>query len=175
MTTPTLAADPRLELVPAFLKSGWNPAADFRFRMLTPADWALRRKVYARQLEVVRIFREAGVRFLAGTDLANPYIFAGGSLHDELALFVATGFTPIEALRAATIDPARFLRMTDSLGTVAVGKVADLVLLDADPLANIEHVRRVSVVIANGRVYDEAERTKILADAKRRAAAAPGQ
>jgi imidazolonepropionase-like amidohydrolase len=143
--------------------------------MLTPADWALRRKVYARQLEVVAIFREAGVRFLAGTDLANPYIFAGASLHDELSLFVAAGFSAIEALRSATIDPARYLRMTDSLGTVAVGKVADLALLDADPLANIEHVRRVSVVIADGRVYDEAARAKILADAKRRAAAAPGQ
>ncbi|MFN0180792.1 MAG: amidohydrolase family protein [Gemmatimonadales bacterium] len=171
----SLATDPRLEYVPRFLKSGWNPASDFRFRMLTPADWALRRKVYARQLEVVRIFREAGVRFLAGTDLANPYIFAGASLHDELALFVATGFSPTEALRAATIEPARYLRMSDSLGTVAVGKVADMALLDADPLANIEHVRRVSVVIADGRVYDEAARAKILADAKRRAAAAPGQ
>lgn len=171
----TLATDERLQYVPGFLKSGWNPKNDFRFRMITPAGWAVRRQVYARQLEIARLLRESGVRFLAGTDLANPYIFAGSSLHDELGLFVSVGFSPLEALQAATIEPARFLGVTDSLGTIAAGQVADLVLLDADPLANIENVRRVAVVVANGRVFDEEARAKILADAKQRALAGPRQ
>ncbi len=168
----TLATDPRLAMIPQFLKGGWNPKTDFRFRMLTPADWALRKGVYARQLEIARILHRKGVKFLAGTDLANPYIFPGSSLHDELALLVSVGFTPAEALRAATTDPARFLG-ADSLGTIAIGKVADLVLLDGNPLAEIANVRRVSAVIADGRVYDEGARKKIQEDAERRAAAAP--
>ena len=168
----TLAADPRLVAIPQFLKGGWNPKADFRFKMLTAADWALRKQVYARQLEIARLFHRKGVKFLAGTDLANPYIFPGSSLHDELGLLVSVGFTPAEALQAATTEPARFLG-ADSLGVVAVGKVADLVLLDANPLNEIGNVRLVSMVIADGRVYDAAARRQIQAEAERRAAAAP--
>ncbi|MBM4187590.1 MAG: amidohydrolase family protein [Gemmatimonadetes bacterium] len=169
----TLAADSRLAYIPGFLKSGWDPKVDFRFRMLTSADWARRRLVYARQLEIARIFREVGVRFVAGTDLANPHIFPGSSLHDELAIFVSVGFTPSEALRAATSEPARLLGMSERLGTIAAGKLADLVLLDADPLEDIENVRRVAVVVADGRVLDAVTRERIMAEALERARKAP--
>jgi imidazolonepropionase-like amidohydrolase len=164
----TLAADPRLAAIPQFLKGGWNPKSDFRFKMLTPADWALRKRVYARQLEIARLFHRKGVKFLAGTDLANPYIFPGSSLHDELGLLVSVGFTPAEALRAATTEPARFLG-ADSLGAVAAGKIADLVLLEANPLLEIGNVRRIAVVVADGRVYDGAARRQLEADGARRA------
>ena len=166
----SLTADPRLKYIPTSMKSSWSPKNDFRFKMLTPADWAVRRRVYARQLEIARVFHRLGVRFLAGTDLANPYLYPGFSLHDELALLVSVGFTPLEALRAATLEPARFLGATDSLGTVAVGKLADLVLLSADPLADIENVRRVDVVIADGRLYDADARAALFKAQEERAA-----
>jgi len=171
----TLARDPRLKYVPAGFSASWNPQADFRFRMMTPADWAKRKQAYARQLEIVALFRKEGVRFLAGTDLANPYVFPGFSLHDELVSFVAAGMSPLEALRSATLSPAVFLRATDSLGTVAAGKQADLVLLDADPLRDIRNAARISAVIAGGMLYERPALDRLLSDAVPRAARPPGQ
>ena len=162
----TLARDPRLRSVPAWFRSGWNPSSDFRFKMLTPSDWLLRKQAYARQLEIVAFLHKEGVAFLAGTDLSNPYVLPGFSLHDELAAFVAAGFTPLEALQTATLLPARYLNATDSLGTVATGKLADLVLLDANPLTDIRNSTRIRAVIANGRLYERAALDKLLTDAE---------
>ena len=86
---------------------------------------------------------KAGVGFLAGTDEANPYCFPGFSLHDELAHLVEAGLTPLESLQAATINPARYLGKEPSQGTLAVGKDADLILLDADPLADIHNTTKI--------------------------------
>ncbi|HEV8598953.1 MAG TPA: amidohydrolase family protein [Gemmatimonadales bacterium] len=160
----TLAADPRLRYIPSGFKQGWNPKADFRFRMLTPADWARRKVIYAKQLEIIRLLHDAGVRFLAGTDLANPYIYPGFSLHDELASLVAAGFTPAEALRAATLDPARYLGAADSLGSIEPGKRADLVLLDANPLDDIRNTTKIAAVVAAGRLYDREALRKLIAE-----------
>ena len=92
---------------------------------------------------------------MAGTDASDlPYIFAGSSLHDELSMYVEAGLTPPEALRTATINPARFLDRTEELGTVEEGKLADLVLLDANPLEDIENTQRIRAVVADGRYYD---------------------
>jgi imidazolonepropionase-like amidohydrolase len=165
----TLARDERLRYIPPGFKQSWNPAADFRFRMLTREDWAFRKQVYARQLEIVRLLHQVGVRFLAGTDLSNPYIYPGFSLHDELAHFVAAGFTPAEALRAATIEPARYLGAADSLGTIAAGKRADLVLLGANPLTDIRNTTRIEGVVADGRFYDSAAIARILESGAARA------
>ncbi len=115
---PRLGTDPRLKYIPAFMKDGWDPKKDFRFSMLKPADWALRKVLHARELEVLRLLQRRGVKILAGTDLANPFIFAGASLHDELGLLVSIGMTPLQALQSATIEPARFLGVADSLGSI---------------------------------------------------------
>lgn len=131
--------------------------------MLTPADWANRKAVYARQLEVVRLLHGEGVRFLAGTDLSNPFIYPGFSLHDELASLVAAGFTPAEALRTATLNPAIYLGATDSLGTVDPGKRADLVLLDANPLDDIRNTTKIAAEVLRGRLYDRKALNRILA------------
>ena len=87
---------------------------------------------------------------LAGSDVANPFSFYGAGLHDELGLFVEAGLSPLEALQTATLNPARFLSATDSLGTLETGKLADLVLLDANPLQDIRNVRHPRAVVLNG-------------------------
>ncbi|MEO6444007.1 MAG: amidohydrolase family protein [Gemmatimonadaceae bacterium] len=110
-----------------------------------------------------RLLHAAGVPLLAGTDAGNPFVVAGHALHHELALLVEAGLSPLAALQAATLNPARFLGATDSLGTVAAGKVADLVLLDADPLADIRNTRRIRAVIVNGRYFDRAALDEMLA------------
>lgn len=113
---------------------------------------AVGRRRFQALVDVVRLMHGAGIPIVAGTDQTVP----GHSLHRELELYVRAGFTPMEALQAATIVPARVLGVDRELGTVEPGKAADLVLLDADPLADISNSRRISVVIANGRVYDPA-------------------
>jgi len=112
----------------------------------------------------------AGVPLLAGTDCPNPYVYPGFSLHDELGLLVRAGLTPAEALRTATINPARFLGVTDSLGSVATGKVADLVLLEANPLDDIANTKRIRAVIRGGRLLDRGALNQLLARAKTLAA-----
>ena len=96
----------------------------------------------------------SGVPILAGSDTPNLYAAPGLSLHDELALLVRAGLTPLEALRSATLRPAEFLGATDTLGTVGVGRVSDLVILDADPTVNITATRQIAYVVARGRVFD---------------------
>ena len=98
---------------------------------------------------------KAGVEFIAGTDVLNPYCFPGFSLHDELAILVEAGLSPIEALQTATLNPARFLGVEKDIGTVANGKIADLVLLDANPLDDIRNTTKINSVVVSGRLLDK--------------------
>ena len=107
--------------------------------------------------DMVKTMQRAGVALMAGTDVGLPYLFPGFSLHDELALLVEAGLTPLEALQAATRNTAQAVGLGDELGTVEVGKLADLVLLDADPLADITNTTRIAAVVANGRLLEKPE------------------
>jgi hypothetical protein len=102
---------------------------------------------------------------LAGTDVSirRSALLPGFSLHDELALFVELGFTPSEALRAATVNPAKYAGMLDEFGTIEKNRRADLVLVDADPLADIFNASRISAVVLNGRLLDRLELDRLLA------------
>jgi hypothetical protein len=120
------------------------------------ADTALARVLFSRQLEIVRDMNRAGVPLLAGTDTPGFDRVPGFSLAEELALLVRAGLTPMEALQSATRNAARFLRMEDSLGTVEPGKVADLVLLDANPMDDIRNVHRVHSVMLRGHYLTQA-------------------
>ena len=91
----------------------------------------------------------------------------GFSLHQELRRFVDAGFTPLEALQTATINPARFLGKLADFGTVEKGKVADLVLLDANPLDDVGNTRKIRAVVADGRYHSRDELDRILADVER--------
>ena len=106
---------------------------------------------------------------MAGTDTApGIYVMPGFSLHDELANFVESGFPPMEALATATSNPAKFLGK-DDMGAIAPGRVADLVLLDRNPLENIGNTRTVRAVVADGRYYDRAHLDQLLAGVEKAA------
>jgi hypothetical protein len=107
-------------------------------------------KSLATESEIVKQLAAAGAPLMTGTDTPNPYVIPGPSLHQELALIVAAGLSPYDALRAATIVPAQFLNDPKD-GRIVVGAHADLVLLDADPLADIHAVDKIAGVMVHGR------------------------
>src|SRR5262249_31266765 len=102
----------------------------------------------------------------AGTDTGNPFCYPGFSLHEELALMVIAGVPPVEALRSATLNPAKFLGLDKTLGTIEQGKIADLVLLEADPLEDVRNTQRINSVISNGRLFDRKALDKMLTQAE---------
>lgn len=108
---------------------------------------------------------KAGVPLLAGSDVDNPGLLYGFSLHQEPALFVKAGLTPLQALQAATLNPAKFFNWEKDLGTVEKDKYADLVLLDANPLINIQNTNKIFAVITNGRYLSRQRLDTLLADA----------
>src|SRR6202040_196909 len=131
----------------------------------------VRQKVVEHELDIVKKLNQAGVQFLAGTDTpAGVDVLPGFSLHLELRRFIAAGFTPMEALQTATINPAKFLGRQDDFGTVEKGKIADLVLLDANPLDDIANTQKISAVFSNGCYYSRSQLDRILADVQAYAA-----
>ncbi|HEX6185808.1 MAG TPA: amidohydrolase family protein [Pyrinomonadaceae bacterium] len=163
------------------LASGADPAFrdDPRLKYMPPGirrlfDWELGfftsyRPVYERQLLMAGAMRRAGVKFLAGTDTFNAYCFPGFSVHDELELFVRAGFTPLEALQTATLNPARYLGLSGSLGTIEKGKLADLILLEASPLESVGNTRKIAAVVAAGRYLPRESLQRMLAEVEARA------
>lgn len=167
---PANTADPRNAYLPADLKGFWQRDPRFQDRRAKPA--AELEAGTRPLLEAVGRMHKAGVPLLAGTDCTNPFVFPGFAIHDELGLLVKAGLTPLEALRAATRNPARFLGREAELGTVEAGKAADLVLVDADPLADIRNAAKVRAVVAAGRLYDRPALDAMLAQVKAAANAA---
>ena len=141
----------------------WLPARLLRrdsAGQVPPADRPLYSRQYQLEQRVIPMLARAGVPMLAGTDAPGTRRVPGQSLVEELEAMVGAGLTPLEALRTTTLNPARFLGLTDSLGSVAPGKVADLVLLGENPLIDIKALRTVRGVVAGGRYYpaDDLER-----------------
>jgi len=134
-----------------------------------PESLKPRLDVHQKQIELVRMMHKAGVPIMAGSDFSDWGIVPGIDLHNELALLVEAGFTPLEALQAATLNPARFFGKTDTYGTIQVGRVADLVLLDMNPLEDISHTRKIHAVVLGGTFFPLASiRAKALQDAAKR-------
>ena len=158
--------DPRRQYMAPEDTAWWQARARQAAMMFTTADQAMAKQFFQHHIQIVGAMHRAGVGLLAGTDVSNPWVYWGSSLHDELAMFVDAGFTPLAALQAATIEPARFLHATDSLGTLEPGKVADLVILDADPLADIHNTQRINAVVVRGQLVDSAARQRLLSGAR---------
>ncbi|HEY6402568.1 MAG TPA: amidohydrolase family protein [Blastocatellia bacterium] len=154
--------DQRLKFIPPPVKERWGQ----RIANRNEGNVANAKKVFQKELEIVGAMRKAGVQLLAGTDTGNPFCFPGFSLHEELALLVIAGLTPVEALRSATLNPAKFLGLDNTLGTIERGKIADLVLLDANPLEDVRNTQKINAVISNGRLFDRKALNKMLAEAE---------
>jgi imidazolonepropionase-like amidohydrolase len=158
--------DPRRAYMAAADTAWWQGLVRQRAQVFRPGDVAAAKEIFAHYEQIVGAMHRGGVGVLAGTDVSNPWVYWGFSLHDELANLVESGFTPMEALQAATLEPARFLGATDSLGTLERGKVADMVLLDADPLADIHNTQRISAIVVRGQLIDSAARQRLLDGAR---------
>ena len=117
-----------------------------------PEDAARRAAIFKKYVELVGALHRAGVPVVAGTDIGVP----GHSLHRELELYVEAGFTPLAAIQAATRAPARAMGLEQEVGTIEVGKRADLVIVAGDPLADIRNVRKIERVVARGQMYEPA-------------------
>ena len=162
------AADGRAKYVPA----AWAAVTWKRFRdEITSGygndDLATRKRFIAKELEVVGMMKAKGVEFLAGTDTpAGVHVFPGFSLHEELERFVAAGFSPLQALQTATLNPERFWGEEARFGAVETGKTADLLLLRANPLEDIRNTQKIAAVVINGRYISRTQLDEMLAAVK---------
>jgi hypothetical protein len=151
------------QYVPATTRERWRNML-LLLKQERPMDWI---SIHRDEMRNVAEMQKAGMTLLAGTDAGAPLVVPGFSLHDELAQLVsAAGMKPLQALQAATISPARVAGVAASLGSIEVGKLADLVVLTADPLLDIRHTTRIQAVVANGRLLDRAALDRLLAEAE---------
>jgi Amidohydrolase family len=159
-----LKHQPLDKYVPAYWRDvTWRHFTEEMMPDLLRDPLELRQDYFARNLQMVGAMHRAGVPLMAGTDTApGVYIMPGFSLHDELANFVEAGLTPMESLQTATSNPAKFLGIEASSGSVEPGKIADLVLLSANPLKDIRNTQKISGVVADGRLFDRVALDQIL-------------
>jgi imidazolonepropionase-like amidohydrolase len=162
--------DERLKYIPLKRRENWSSQRT-RFVAGLGSTYARNKgRLFENQLKLVSRMQRAGVVIMTGTDTAAPYVYPGFSLHEELVLLVRAGLTPMEALQAATRNPAIFLGLFDSLGSIERGKLADLVLLDKNPLQDISNTQRISAVIIDGQFLGKDALRTLLADASTNAA-----
>jgi hypothetical protein len=173
--TPTLTLRRRLSLlgldelvssagvnyVPKDVRRTWlDPRSDLEKASAETLDNL--REDYERHAAIVGAMRQAGVELLAGTDTGDPYVVPGSALHDELELLVKAGLTPLQALQSATLNAARYLNNENSQGSIAPGKQADMILLNADPQKDIRNTRHISAVVLRGKLLERKQLDALL-------------
>jgi imidazolonepropionase-like amidohydrolase len=157
-----LAADPGLPYWLHTAVDGWRRAAVRALNVTDTAELSVTRRYAVYDLDLVRKLHRAGAPILAGTDAPAGFdLVPGASIHRELEWLVAAGLTPLEALQTATINPANYLGRSGDLGTVAVGKLADLVILSRNPLTEIGNTRSIVAVVADGRYFPPNELSRM--------------
>lgn len=166
---PQYRADPDLKYVSATRIAGWNKLGD-QFATLPASAVATLQQYYALQKRVTKLMRQNGVKMLAGTDGSGVWLIPGVSLHREFHEMADAGLTPLEVLQATTLNPAEYLNRQANMGTVDEGKNADLVLLDASPVASVDNLAKITGVFLKGRYFSRAALEKMKSDV----AAAPG-
>jgi imidazolonepropionase-like amidohydrolase len=149
----------RMRHVPETIRRNWESLLESE---VTRELQSILRPIPPLELQNVRLANEAGILLLAATDVDIPMGVPGLSLHEELVRLVEAGLTPLAALQAATSNPTRVLGLADSLGRIAPGKLADLVLLDADPLEDIRNTQKIRAVVADGHLYRRADLDRLL-------------
>jgi imidazolonepropionase-like amidohydrolase len=167
-----LSHDPLIKYAPAAWKDHtWPLFVKDILKDMDTDPLPVRKKFVQMELDMTLAMFRAGVPFLAGTDTAaGVHVFPGFSLHQELALFVQAGLTPLQALQTATLNPAKFMNRLADLGTVERGKLADLVLLEANPLEDIANTKKIRAVVLAGRYLDRTELDRMLKGVERAAA-----
>ncbi|HLJ51584.1 MAG TPA: amidohydrolase family protein [Bryobacteraceae bacterium] len=155
LNAEALVHDPHVKSIPASIRKTWDDPRE-QLKETPAATLDLLKRQYEMDAALVRRMQVSDVPIMAGTDTGDPYTFPGYDLHRELQLLVEAGLTPLEALRAATLTPARFLNADESLGSIAAGKMADLVILNADPLKDIHNTEKISAVFAAGKYLSRA-------------------
>lgn len=161
---PDYRGDRRLRYIPAPLRTLWLQDADAMAERGRPDNFESYRAIYEFGLAQTGAAHDAGVTVLAGSDAPDSFVFPGTGLHDELEHLVAAGLSPLEALRTATVEPARFLGLDGKAGTIAPGARADIVLLQGNPLSDIGAVRTVAGVVLAGSYYDRGDLDVMLED-----------
>lgn len=145
-----ISGNENLKYIPKEMVESWNPDKEFPTQLFGQETWEGGQELFKTAKKITNGLNKENVKLLAGTDCGNFYIVPGFSLHDELELMVNSGLTPGEALQTATLNPSYFFKITDSLGTVDEHKIADLVLLNGNPLDNISQTKNIEAVIKDG-------------------------
>ena len=163
--------DPLLRFVPRTITEKWKQVRVTQDKLFTAGDFKLREKLLSQSMHVLSEMQSSSVPILAGTDSAAPYVIPGFALHEELALLVTAGLSPMQALQAATRNPADFLGRLKNQGTIELGKTADLLLLDASPLDDVRNTQKIRAVILRGQLLDRQVLDGLLASAQKFASA----
>jgi imidazolonepropionase-like amidohydrolase len=165
---PRYSGDPNLRFVPAGTRKLWEGLGQQFAARIAPATREMLGRLFELQLRAVKMFQEAGVRLAAGSDFGGGWCIPGVSLHQEFALLAEAGLTPLQILQMTTLNGAKFLNREANMGTVEVGKSADLVLLDADPLAEVANFGRIHAVVRAGTYYsvEALDRLKVETEAR---------
>jgi len=154
----------RMKYLPRYIREYWDPKNNAHLKGRSPERLVAEKLLVKKYLEVIGAMQRAGVKLMTGSDFgANPLLFPGWGVHDEMALLVRAGLTPMEAIQAATRNPAIFLRLDKSVGTIEKNKLADMVLLGANPLEDINNTRKIAAVFFQGRMFDRPELNRMLA------------
>ncbi len=141
----SLRTDPRFGFLPEEVQNAWSQPN----RLYSLFDVDTKREWYSRLISVVGQLNNSNVLLLAGTDLGVPWVYPGSSLHDELELMTQAGLSPRQALATATVNPTRYLGLTDR-GTIETGQIGDFVLLGSNPLDDITAIRDIKAVLLRG-------------------------
>jgi hypothetical protein len=160
---PEFQSDPNLKYVAPDLRATWREALAIYDRV-PPASKATFKQFYDDDLKMMRLFKDAGVKIVAGDDLGGGWVVTGFGLHREFRELAKAGLTPLEVLQTTTLNGAEFLRRTATMGTVEEGKNADLVLLDANPITSVENLDRISGVLLKGRYFPKSALDKMKDD-----------
>ena len=161
---PRYLTDPNLIYVDKTRKALWQQTAQVFSTAITPTTRATLQQYYALQLRVVKMMKQNGVKMLAGSDLGGGYVIPGFGLHQEFRELAAAGLSPLEILQMTTLNGAEFLGREATMGTVDEGKNADLVLLDANPIADVANLDRISGVFLKGKYYSKEALEKLKSD-----------
>jgi len=167
MDDTTLLNSSRMQYMGIFYRNFWDYRKDFRFKTFTEETFSLFKKEFDLKLKIVKAIHDAGIPLIAGTDFPNPHCYPGFSLHDELQWYVKAGLTPAQALRTATLNPALYFGIQQTHGTVAAGKIANLVMLSNNPLDDIANTQKIEMVILRGKTLTRKDLDDMLAKVKK--------